>query len=582
MIKKRKRAAGMMLMIGLAAGCSLTGPEKEADRTGRGEGGFRCAPPAREEQAGKSLPTALEQFGAYMGELLTQGRWAERNRHVISRPIEWEEAADMAGLDPAFEHFALYGEHRANSEGMLMAEADVDGDGIGDIIEYQFKAGKDRIHVCRQNSLAIYAGRPEGGYEVMYSRPYLDTDVPYLGRMLAAEYNGAVFLIFEENYLRDGTNDVDVYQVDGGGLSGRLRIHYENTGMDAETAYCRRGMEEKAQELCMKAEEYWKTLRRFPDSIAGDAEEALEEGTEDYIRLERIDEERWEHYRAGYGEDDRGNEYMFTTILNRSKPEAHQSDIDNDGETEAYAKRNDLLGRTGYYRTNEIYKTGELYGNGRHEGRWGLDYVMEDGGEGTDFEKLCGLDVWQGEYTPQAFWVDRCGEENITFMAYADREYMGMRIEGYCIRNGGYERVLCVEYRPRIKCTLRHDRRKGNQDGGVLSYAVNMVPRGEREYPRIYGMEDEGLQEEINGRLKEKLEEKTDAFFDERPYIIDCGSWCNVESASEKFLVLMYDIVYEYEDWDRTWGEEIYVGINLENGEIEFYEKYKNEMQPGW
>ncbi len=569
----------MILALGLAAGCSLTGPEKGAVRTGRGDGGFRCAPSVWEEQAGKSLPTALEQFGAYLGELLTEGRWAELDRHVISRPIEWEEAADMAELDPAFEHFALYGKQRANSAGMLMAEADVDGDGIGDVIEYQPEVGGYRITVCLQYSMTIYAGRPEGGYKVMYSRPYLDAYALYTGRLAAVEYGDGIFLILEAHDPLS-PHRVDVYQVDESGLSGRLRIDYERTGMDAGIEYCQSGMEEKAQELCMKAEEYYETLLRHPASIIGDAEEAIDAGTERYKLLERIDEQRREKYTDRYGTDDRGNGYTFGIVMSGSKAEAQRVDIDNDGEMEACAKAEHILGRMGG--SGRFYKTGELYGNGRHEGRKGLDYVIEDEGEGTDFKKLCGLDIWQGEYTPQAFWVNRCGEKNITFIAYADREYVGMRIEGYCIRNGGYERVLSVEYRPRIMCRLRYDRRKGNWDGGVVRYVVNMVFRGERKFPKIYGMEDEELQEEINGRLEEKLGAKIDDYLSEHQTKKYVGSLCNVELASEKYVVLLYQPVYRFVSWDRGWGEYIYVGINLENGEIEFYENYKNEMQPGW
>ena len=117
----------------------------------------------------------------------------------------------------------------------------------------------------------------------------------------------------------------------------------------------------------------------------------------------------------------------------------YECDLNNDGITERYLKAVKELWMyetgfpsIGYGWGGLPHITGEYYGI--HEGRHGLMYYMESEGEETDFFKMCGLDIWAGEMTPQYFWVEQTDRGNVTYITYQDGEEHRQHIEGYLIQ----------------------------------------------------------------------------------------------------------------------------------------------------
>lgn len=65
---------------------------------------------------------------------------------------------------------------------------------------------------------------------------------------------------------------------------------------------------------------------------------------------------------------------------------------------------------------------------------------------------MCGLDIWEGEMTPQFFWVEETDQGNITCIIYQDGEEFKQRVDGYFIQDKSYEKVFSVLYTPEISC----------------------------------------------------------------------------------------------------------------------------------
>ena len=82
----------------------------------------------------------------------------------------------------------------------------------------------------------------------------------------------------------------------------------------------------------------------------------------------------------------------------------------------------------------------------------GLWYCIEESGEEMDFLSMCGLDIWEGEMTPQFFWVEETEQGNITCIIYQDGEAFRQQVDGYFIQDKTYEKVFSVSYTPEISC----------------------------------------------------------------------------------------------------------------------------------
>lgn len=390
---------------------------------------------------------ALELFGSYLENLLEEGKREGLEKHVISRILTLDEAADMADLSPAFAHFSSYWEDSFDSRGVILVEADVNGDGLDDLIEYLISVGENGGY-----SLTIYENKGEQGYGVMYYHPRFDTiiqDYKY-NRIAVIQYSGGTYLLFEGNEHSYRKSEMTVYQIQDGLLTGRLVMEYESTDVNCEVMFCKDGMEEWTKKLCEDAMDYYTAGIGSP-LLMGDAEEPLDKGAEGYGILDRIAQEETEEYEDRYQELMGSERLFFHSAMDLGPEIACQIDLDNDGIPELCARSHHYLGLVDTYMVM-IRPTGELYGNGKHETEFGLVYSLENNGCRTDFEQLCGLDIWSSDNIPQAFWVERCGEENIIFFKYYDQNYSTCLIEGYSIREGNYETVLSVRYCPVVIC----------------------------------------------------------------------------------------------------------------------------------
>lgn len=559
-VKMKKLLARGMLLF--SAGCLLfPGQSRASAKAGKTwEGG----------------EAVTREFGEYLKELVENDRWGELERYVISRVLTREEAAALADRSPAFANFAEYGEYFYSSGEAVIAEADVNGDGRPDIIEYLPDVGEAR-YVARssrmqQNMLTVFEGGEQTG--VLYFQPWFDTPFSSNGELLVAEYRENVFFLFRMG------GEIAVYRMKDGKFTDRLRIEAECRGAETETVECKDGFRKDAEVLSDSVREYFGEDGRS-SLFMGSAEILLDEDSGDYTELGKISEEEAGEYSRRYSGQAGGKDVFFSPAAGYSGAYICRCDIDNDGENELYAKAKDdlnlkMMTGNGWH----AFMTGELYGGGRHEGKYGLNYTMIQNGERTDFKEICGLDIWDGEETPQMFWVDKkeCG--NITYIQYEDTENWGRgRIEAYDIRDGNYEKVLEVRYMPVY--SFEEEYEKNRSKGGELSYAVRISVKGGAA--EIFGMGNRQLQERINSRIKsflwEKLLERMNR--GDAP-LFDGQVECNVVRAEEKRLVLRFLFVYGYEGVEHGCGEGIGMEISLMDGTVRLTDVESIEPETEW
>ena len=556
---KKLLAKGMLLFL---AGCLLFPSRSRA-----------FTPEGKIREGGENLTL---EFGAYLKELVKNDRWGELERYVISRTLTREEAATLADRSPAFANFVEYGEYFYNSGEAVIAEADVNGDGRPDIIEYLPDVGEvqDTAWSSRmqQNMLTVFeGGNPTG---VLYFQPWFDTPFSSGGELLVAEYRKNVFFLFRMG------GEITVYRMEDGTFTDRLRIGAECRGAETETVECKDGFRKDAEELKDSVREYFGEGGRSSLSV-GSAETLLHEYSGDYTELGKISEEEAGEYNRRYSGRAGGKEVFFSPAAGYSGAYICCCDIDNDGENELYAKAKDdlnlkMMAGNGWH----AFMTGELYGGGRHEGKYGLNYTMVQNGERTDFKEICGLDIWDGEETPQMFWVDKKESGNITYIQYEDTEDWGRgRIEAYDIRDGSFEKVLEVRYMPVY--SFEEEYEKNRSKGGELSYAVRISAKGGTA--EIFGMGNRQLQERINSRIKaclwEKLMERMSS--GDTP-LFEGQVECNVLLAEKERLVLDFLYVYGYEGMERGYGEGMTMEIGLSDGTVRLTDREKTEPETGW
>lgn len=525
-----------------------------------------------EEKNQQPEPTVLEQFGAYLKELIEESRIDELESYVISRPLTWEEGGEMADWCPAFEHFSKYGRYRFGSEGVILVAADVNGDGVEDLIEYLpcvYTGG-----LKNQYSLVIYLGDGEKNYHVTYYQPNFETRIRYFEPLLVINYQNSIFLLLEQDepiIIKNQQKKMAAYQIEEGTLTSKFYIEYEYSDIDAEILYDTEEMKEKAEKLVQHAEEYYfyddddyeESGVLFQES----AEKQVEEDSEEYDLLSKLGEEEKEEYEKKY---EKTMPLSFgSAALTRGARVMYHSDIDNDGEEEIYAKAHDLLGiftdRSFY-----LYRTGELYQEGKYEGKWGLNYLLANNGERTDLKTLCGLDIWSKGYIPQMFFVGKVGKENITFIQYYDNHYLIALIEGYRIRERSYETVLSVKYRPKIRFQIAYERRTKEEQEAIPTYFIYLEEKEEIVSPKMIGLSDQELEKTINENVETILQENMEEFTKGRIYGGVEGACYNVIYATKEMVLIDY-VAVGLNGVGHGTGVEIFVEINLKNGAIQLY-----------
>ena len=186
--------------------------------------------------------TILEQFGDYLKILIEENRIEELEPYVISRFISWEEGGEMADWCPAFHHFFVYEEYdflTMRGDGGILTAADLNGDGIEDVIEYMEGSYEGYNHA----SLTIYLGNEEKDYQITYYQPNFDTVISYTDSISVINYQDSIFLILQSSFPY-AVRNMAVYQIQEGILTEELKIQYKISSIDTEIAYCKEGMEE--------------------------------------------------------------------------------------------------------------------------------------------------------------------------------------------------------------------------------------------------------------------------------------------------------------------------------------------------
>ncbi|MBD5550553.1 MAG: hypothetical protein HDQ96_05160 [Lachnospiraceae bacterium] len=125
-----------------------------------------------QEEENYSEKNALHQFAEYLNNIIKSGNRDDLNQYIVSKVVAWNEAGDIALKEEAFRHFKDYEQYYFNSDGAVIVEADVNGDGIADIIEYLPLIGD---HQMSQSNLTIYVSEGDG-YRVLY---YVNFGIPY-------------------------------------------------------------------------------------------------------------------------------------------------------------------------------------------------------------------------------------------------------------------------------------------------------------------------------------------------------------------------------------------------------------------
>lgn len=548
---------------------------------------------AGEQEAAGGEDIHMQEFCEYLQEVVLDREWDELQRHVISRTLSWDEAAHLAEKTAVLANFQEYSEYFFNSYEAILVEADINGDGADDLIEYLpdvGNLGNEGTGNAKQNMLTIFAGGKGDSYKVMYYQPWFDTELDPGDEILAVGYGENIFILFihgsRETWGRE--ERIDVYRMGDGCFDCRCLLEITYGEMEAEVLECTEGFQETAEKYCSNGMKY------FMDSCSdklfhGNAETELSREQAGYAELEKIaEEERWEYIRRFQGPAD-GHTTDFISALELGGETAYYCDIDNDGTDELYARACGPLNmeiKTG----NERYRfmTGALYGGGRHEGEYGLVYTMDRGGKKTDFGEICGLDIWKADDVPQMFWVEKCGTGNTTCILYKEKRGGGGRIEAYDIRNGKNKKVMEIAYKPEISVRTEYERNTQAQSGP--GYAVRMsVKRGNAE---IYGMEEQKIQEQVNENIKMRLWESMQECLHQSGKSYFRGSvYSNVLSATGERVVLLFTLTYSREGVEREYGEvsimeisveSVCMEVNLKSGEVCIQEQYQIKEEKKW
>ena len=543
----------------------------------------------------QSKTTALEEFEIYVKKLFLEENLAELDQFRISRTIKWEEAAQWAADSPYFAHFASYPEYQFWSDSVILLQVDLNGDGKEDWIEYLHNVGSDMMHIFNYtDSLVIYLSNEKGEYTIPYYHSNFVTNWSYNSPVSVIYYQDAYFLIFEKAY--SNCYKMIIYQVEKGVLTERLILRWEYGEVLATTLFCTEEQREMADLFCKKAELYYREEGEEADHLfEGNQEKPIMELSEEHFLLEQLENEAIyqkkkrlkKEYQEMYGKEvSFGSGFliipsMFSTYQGRSiaLSRAFQSDLDQDGEMEFYAKEVMYLGvNISLHGQSYRYRTGELYG--KYEGKEGLQYVLVKDGKLIDFKSLCGLELWTEEYMPSMFWVEEEKGEVITYVKYYDEYYKKSLIEGYKIREGSYEKVLSVLYQPEIVFTRKYQKKTEEEKKKGLTYMVYLEQTDETGYPKLYGLEEE-WEKELNEKLEVYMDERKEAFFERYPCGVRSVNLGILSTTKEK-VVFYYEIhgCYTPDSLDLIFMMDLETGEIHESGEYDVGHWYFQKV--GW
>lgn len=494
---------------------------------------------------------ALENFGRYLEKIITEGRKTELDSHIISTRLNMEEAALLAEKSPLLEHIRYYAEDQLTivTGGICILTADINGDGIDDVIEY----GPDENgyeNGYSANMLNIYLGTEDGGVVLSYSQLLFDTRARWTDPIEVVRYEEETYLLFMYGmYQIVGNSGINAYRISDGVPRDKLKLDYICSGVnvvitDNKDAYDTRFIEENSISLYHRAYPFHCDVSCERVDY-GSGEKKGENSDELYDKyVEKYTAEQ-KPYVEKYAE-----KIYWYNISNIS--DSYESDINNNGITEKYVKEVKplWLPELGFpkigYSAGLPFMTGEYYGI--HEGRYGLMYYIESEGEETDFFKMCGLDIWERELTPQYFWVEQTEKGNITYITFQDENEHKQYIEGYFIQGDSYERVISAEYIPSIECSINYEVIEESDNVGYIVHLSKDRKSLEFEWNDSNG-QDKCLNQTIRSLIEKEIE-ATDFEGGE----FEAVQYYPKEATKEK-LIVDYMIFY-YAPWADTMIEK--------------------------
>lgn len=459
-------------------------------------------------EAGDSIETStespLETLGKKLEELCLRGRISELEDYVVSERLTVEEAGLLAGQSQLLKHLSAYANNHwtITSAGICILQADINGDGIPDIVEYGPGEGEFFVNKSEEeiNTLLIFLGEEDNTYSLHYSQPFFCTKVSWGEPIQVIEYENERYLLFFDTFEKR----LSAHWLNHGIPDGKVEVQFKQVSTKAEILEETEGFD--AEILLEDIHIYSPYLL---DNLLDDVSTEIEMKVNWQIELYEEEKNKIfiEKYDTAFAEELHAFDAPLDVIPSVSY--VYESDINNDGINEQYVKRqarlslytDDLfeahiggppaLTNTGYY--------------GKHEGRNGLTYYMESAGEETDFKRLIGLDIWEGELTPLWFCVRHTEKGNVVYFLYQDENEYERRIDGYFADGKQYEKIGSIRCIPEMQCTLKYEV-NGTEKNSGLDYFTCLTEDG-RSVEFVFGS-DHPLEAIINQNVQTRIAEK--------------------------------------------------------------------------
>lgn len=589
LMKKKWKRIGSILFVVLAVVMLMEKWSSHLER--EDEMTVEMSENEKEDAVCSQLPP-LVKFGRYIEQVCREGRRAELDQYVISEELSLEEAALLAGEEPIMRYIKGYAEDyfTVPTNGGCMISADVNGDGIEDLIEYGPANSRAMSGWQIANRLVIYLGTEDGGYELTYFQPVFDTRVEWSDIIEVLQYEGEAYLLFcdwREQYA------MTVYWLSEGIPCGRLTSEYQCIDMGIEIIKNEGDID--VDRLMDRGMDLYHVMNGFHCNCGawdawlknGSAEvEATDErytqelcdkyGKKNMDELNELLKERLKEY----GED------LWTSVPNGDSSDSFASDIDNDGVKEEYVKQTGQaciwgagMPNRGLYRYYDILfgEDGWRY-NGRHGGKSRLFYYMETSGEETDFMKMCGLDIWEGGMIPQNFFVEETPKGNITYIVYQDINEFEQQIEGYLIKEGTYEHVVSIKCTPVLELSSHYEFKEKDRSGRV-DYITYLAE--DCKSVNLKWIEENELEEQVNQNIRSMIGEKmADINWEENRFFI--LEYYPVKATNEGFMMdycIFYKVPWYDDVWEGEHTETYSMEVNLITGECrELESEERSEM----